>query len=176
MTPQPNFPIVAGKPCGNGYPMAGLVTTPALAEAFSNGMEFFATFGECMGVSGASRTPRNPVPSHLLGGCCCRCSSCLQAATSAGCRQPRCSLPSFLPAPCWLAAWRAGGCTAAGACGLAVLDVIREERLQDNAATVGAHCLRRLRELQVRVGVGVWLSGEGGRAASLVCSLSFSLA
>ena len=48
-----------------------------------------------------------------------------------------------------LAGWHAGGCTAAGACGLAVLDVIREERLQDNAATVGAYCLRRLREVQV---------------------------
>ena len=36
----------AGKPCGNGFPMAGLVTSPRLAKAFSNGMEFFATFGE----------------------------------------------------------------------------------------------------------------------------------
>ena len=38
----------AGKPCGNGFPMAGLVTTQALAERFANGMEFFATFGECV--------------------------------------------------------------------------------------------------------------------------------
>ena len=37
-------PRPSGKPCGNGYPMSGLVTTPRLADAFSNGMEFFATF------------------------------------------------------------------------------------------------------------------------------------
>ena len=43
-----------------------------------------------------------------------------------------------------------GGCTAAPTCGLAVLAAMRDERLQDNAAEVGAHCLRRLRELQVR--------------------------
>lgn len=49
-----------------------------------------------------------------------------------------------------------GGCTAATACGLAVLEVIREERLQENAAAVGAHCLERLRELQV--------GGSGQRA------------
>jgi hypothetical protein len=44
--------------------MSGLVTTPALAASFSNGMEFFATFGEWVG------------PLHLccgaghLRGCC----------------------------------------------------------------------------------------------------------
>ena len=48
-----------------------------------------------------------------------------------------------------------GGCTAAATCGLAVLAAIREERLQDNAARVGAYCLRRLRELQV----GGWVGG-----------------
>lgn len=78
--------VTFGKPCGNGWPMAGLITSPRLAEAFSApGMEFFAT---------------------------------------------------------------GGGCTAAPTCGLAVLAAIREERLQDNAAAVGAYCLRRLRELQ----------------------------
>ncbi|KAL4859438.1 Zinc finger CCCH domain-containing protein 40 [Chlorella vulgaris] len=77
--------VTFGKPCGNGFPMAGLVTSGRLAAAFSNGMEFFATFG---------------------------------------------------------------GCTAAPACGLAVLDVIREEQLQANAAHVGAHCMQLLSELQ----------------------------
>ncbi|KAL4431001.1 hypothetical protein ABPG75_006257 [Micractinium tetrahymenae] len=78
--------VTFGKPCGNGFPMAGLVTTPQLAQGFAGpGMEFFATFG---------------------------------------------------------------GCTAAPACGLAVLQVMREEGLQQNAAAVGAYCLARLRELQ----------------------------
>lgn len=48
----------------------------------------------------------------------------------------------------------AGGCNAAPACGLAVLRVMREERLQENAAAVGAYCLARLRELQVRARLG----------------------
>ena len=42
-----------GKPCGNGWPMAGLITSPRLAKAFSApGMEFFATGGEPDGGRG----------------------------------------------------------------------------------------------------------------------------
>jgi 4-aminobutyrate aminotransferase-like enzyme/Ser/Thr protein kinase RdoA (MazF antagonist) len=37
--------VVLGKPLGNGYPMGGVVTTPEVAAAFDNGMEFFSTFG-----------------------------------------------------------------------------------------------------------------------------------
>ncbi len=37
--------VVLGKPLGNGYPLAAVVTTRAIADAFDNGMEFFATFG-----------------------------------------------------------------------------------------------------------------------------------
>lgn len=37
--------VTLGKPIGNGHPMAAVVTTRALAEAFDNGMEYFATFG-----------------------------------------------------------------------------------------------------------------------------------
>lgn len=38
--------LCAGKPIGNGYPLAGLVTSRAVAEQFAaGGMEFFATFG-----------------------------------------------------------------------------------------------------------------------------------
>jgi 4-aminobutyrate aminotransferase-like enzyme/Ser/Thr protein kinase RdoA (MazF antagonist) len=37
--------VVLGKPIGNGHPLAAVVTTRAIAEAFDNGMEFFATFG-----------------------------------------------------------------------------------------------------------------------------------
>jgi 4-aminobutyrate aminotransferase-like enzyme len=37
--------ITLGKPIGNGHPMAAVVTTPAIAEAFVTGMEFFNTFG-----------------------------------------------------------------------------------------------------------------------------------
>lgn len=37
--------VVLGKPIGNGFPLAAVVTTPAIAAAFANGMEFFSTFG-----------------------------------------------------------------------------------------------------------------------------------
>jgi 4-aminobutyrate aminotransferase-like enzyme len=77
--------VVLGKPIGNGFPLAAVVTTPEIAAAFANGMEFFSTFGG------------NPV-------------SC--------------------------------------AAGLAVLDVLRDEHLQQNAHRVGSAWLAQLANLQ----------------------------
>lgn len=37
--------VTLGKPLGNGYPMGAVITTRAIAESFSNGMEYFNTFG-----------------------------------------------------------------------------------------------------------------------------------
>jgi len=37
--------LTMGKPMGNGHPVAGVVTTRAIAESFHNGMEYFNTFG-----------------------------------------------------------------------------------------------------------------------------------
>jgi len=37
--------VVMGKPLGNGHPIASVVTTPEIAAAFDNGMEYFSTFG-----------------------------------------------------------------------------------------------------------------------------------
>jgi 4-aminobutyrate aminotransferase-like enzyme len=37
--------VTFGKPAGNGFPLAGVVTTAPLARAFANGMEYFNTFG-----------------------------------------------------------------------------------------------------------------------------------
>jgi 4-aminobutyrate aminotransferase-like enzyme len=36
---------VLGKPIGNGFPLAAVITTPEIAASFDNGMEFFSTFG-----------------------------------------------------------------------------------------------------------------------------------
>jgi 4-aminobutyrate aminotransferase-like enzyme/Ser/Thr protein kinase RdoA (MazF antagonist) len=94
--------VTLGKPIGNGHPMGAVVTTPAVAASFANGMEYFNTFGG------------NPV-------------SC--------------------------------------AVGLAVLDVIRDEGLQQNAREVGEYLQRGLRELahplisDVR-GLGLFLGFE----------------
>ena len=78
---------VFGKPMGNAFPLAAVVTTREIAASFANGMEFFSTFGG------------NPV---------------------------------------------------ACAAGLAVLDVLRDENLQQNALTVGTQWIRDLRELQAK--------------------------
>jgi 4-aminobutyrate aminotransferase-like enzyme/Ser/Thr protein kinase RdoA (MazF antagonist) len=37
--------VVLGKPIGNGFPLAAVITTREIADSFSNGMEFFSTFG-----------------------------------------------------------------------------------------------------------------------------------
>jgi len=37
--------VTLGKPMGNGHPLAAVVTTPDIAEAFANGMEYFNTYG-----------------------------------------------------------------------------------------------------------------------------------
>ena len=79
--------VVLGKPIGNAFPLAAVITTPEIAASFDNGMEFFSTFGG------------NPV-------------SC--------------------------------------AAGLAVLDVLEEEQLQQNALRVGNGLLSRLEQLQER--------------------------
>ena len=37
--------VVLGKPIGNGFPLAAVITTAEIASSFDNGMEFFSTFG-----------------------------------------------------------------------------------------------------------------------------------
>lgn len=37
--------VTMGKPIGNGHPLAAVVTTREIADAFANGMEYFNTFG-----------------------------------------------------------------------------------------------------------------------------------
>jgi 4-aminobutyrate aminotransferase-like enzyme/Ser/Thr protein kinase RdoA (MazF antagonist) len=37
--------VVVGKPIGNGFPLAAVITTPEIAASFDTGMEFFSTFG-----------------------------------------------------------------------------------------------------------------------------------
>lgn len=79
--------VVLGKPIGNAFPLAAVITTAEIAASFDNGMEFFSTFGG------------NPV-------------SC--------------------------------------AAGLAVLDVLEKEHLQENALRIGNRLIIGLRELQAR--------------------------
>jgi 4-aminobutyrate aminotransferase-like enzyme len=90
--------VTLGKPIGNGHPLGAVVTTPEIATAFANGMEYFNTFGG------------NPV-------------SC--------------------------------------AVGLAVLAVIRNEELQQNAKEVGAYLKEKLIQLKSKHSLVGDVRGEG---------------
>ncbi len=90
--------VTLGKPMGNGHPLAAVVTTPDIANAFANGMEYFNTYGG------------NPV-------------SC--------------------------------------AIGMAVLDVIEDEHLQENSHRVGSRMLTALRALKERFSIIGDVRGKG---------------
>jgi 4-aminobutyrate aminotransferase-like enzyme len=90
--------VVLGKPIGNAFPLAAVVTTPEIAASFDNGMEFFSTFGG------------NPV---------------------------------------------------ACAAGLAVLDVLETEHLQENAFQVGRYLIARLKALQEKYALLGDVRGSG---------------
>jgi 4-aminobutyrate aminotransferase-like enzyme/Ser/Thr protein kinase RdoA (MazF antagonist) len=72
--------VTMGKPIGNGHPLGAVVTTPEIARAFDNGMEYFNTFGgnpvscaaglavlDAMEAEGLQRNALD-VGTHLLGG------------------------------------------------------------------------------------------------------------
>ncbi|MCZ2458953.1 MAG: aminotransferase class III-fold pyridoxal phosphate-dependent enzyme [Chitinophagales bacterium] len=90
--------VVMGKPIGNGHPLAAVVVTEAIAEAFNNGLEYFNTFGG------------NPVSM---------------------------------------------------ATGLSVLNVIREEKLQQNALETGNYFMERLKVLMNKYPVIGDVRGHG---------------
>jgi 4-aminobutyrate aminotransferase-like enzyme len=90
--------VVLGKPIGNAFPLAAVITTPEIAASFSNGMEFFSTFG---------------------------------------------------------------GSPVACAAGLAVLDVLEEEHLRENALRVGNYLIARLKSLQEKYAVIGDVRGAG---------------
>lgn len=90
--------VTMGKPIGNGHPLAAVVCTRKIADAFANGMEYFNTFGG------------NPV-------------SC--------------------------------------AIGNKVLTVIREDKLQENAAKVGAYLKEKLLDLRTTFPILADIRGEG---------------
>ena len=61
--------VVLGKPIGNGYPLAAVVTTTEIADAFDNGMEFFSTFGgntvsAAVGLAVLEAVEQEALPAH----------------------------------------------------------------------------------------------------------------
>jgi 4-aminobutyrate aminotransferase-like enzyme len=64
--------VVLGKPIGNGYPLGAVVTTPAIAASFDNGMEFFSTFGGstvacAVGLAVLDVVEEEGLQAHALG-------------------------------------------------------------------------------------------------------------
>tara|TARA_B100000614_G_scaffold81029_1_gene72565 strand:- start:164 stop:2398 length:2235 start_codon:yes stop_codon:yes gene_type:complete len=90
--------VVLGKSMGNGHPIGAVITTDKIASKFSEGVEFFSSFGG------------NPV-------------SC--------------------------------------AIGLSVLDIIEEEKLQENAKIVGEYYKKKLQKLKRKYKVIGDIRGEG---------------
>ncbi|WP_243860422.1 aminotransferase class III-fold pyridoxal phosphate-dependent enzyme [Flavobacterium poyangense] len=90
--------VVLGKPIGNGHPLAAVIVTNEIADAFNNGLEYFNTFGG------------NPVSMTA---------------------------------------------------GLAVLDVIQEEEMQQHALEVGNHLMNGLRELMAKYPIISDVRGHG---------------
>ena len=90
--------VTMGKPIGNGHPLAAVVTTREIADAFHNGMEYFNTFGG------------NPVSSAV---------------------------------------------------GLAVLDILENEGLQEHALITGEYLLQNLKQLQEQFPVIGDVRGSG---------------
>ncbi|MCZ6704926.1 MAG: aminotransferase class III-fold pyridoxal phosphate-dependent enzyme, partial [Bacteroidetes bacterium] len=63
--------VTIGKPVGNGHPMGAVVTTKELADSFSNGMEYFNTFGgnpvSCaIGMAVLDEIDENDLQTHAL--------------------------------------------------------------------------------------------------------------
>ncbi|MEO0423691.1 MAG: aminotransferase class III-fold pyridoxal phosphate-dependent enzyme [Pseudomonadota bacterium] len=59
--------VVLGKPMGNGFPLAAVVTTRAIAERFDTGMEFFATFGGSSAACAAGLAVLEVIDQEALG-------------------------------------------------------------------------------------------------------------
>lgn len=63
--------VTMGKPMGNGHPLAAVVTTRAIAEAFDTGMKYFNTFGgnpvSCeIGLAVLDEVERRGLQQHAL--------------------------------------------------------------------------------------------------------------
>ncbi|RFS19161.1 aminotransferase class III-fold pyridoxal phosphate-dependent enzyme [Chitinophaga silvatica] len=62
---QPDI-VVLGKPIGNGHPLAAVVVTREIADAFNNGMEYFNTFGGNPVSMVTGRTVLNVIKSEQM--------------------------------------------------------------------------------------------------------------
>ncbi len=128
--------VTFGKPFGNGFPLAGVVCTRAVAESFDN--------GACL------LNARALMVSACSFSCCSMrdvwCVYLYVFCVSGGVFSlQRCLLSPPL-VPSGLEYFNTfGGNPVACAAGLAVLDVIEDEGLQAHARDVGAHLMGRLR-------------------------------
>ena len=145
--------VTLGKPIGNGFPMGAVVMSPALARGFDNGMQYFATCGGCTASGAAGVLHRVsvewllhrvsvewlkvPTRSKVLPHCQCSPAKVQQFAVKY--LHMRCSSEFNYPKSFRLAT------------GLAVLEVLKEERLQQAALATGQYLRAGLQRLQARL-------------------------
>src|SRR3984893_6637811 len=70
--------VVLGKPIGNGFPLAAVITTREIARSFDNGMEFFSTFGGNPVACAAGLAVLEVVEEENLQGCALRVGNYLK--------------------------------------------------------------------------------------------------
>jgi 4-aminobutyrate aminotransferase-like enzyme len=142
--------VTLGKPIGNGFPMGAVVMSPTLAHGFDNGMQYFATCGGCT-ASGAAGSCPSTCSWHMAEAICHVIVGLLLLSGTCEC-QCSCAPRVKAMAACHLRLQCCNTTLAAGT-GLAVLDVLREERLQEAALATGQHLRAGLQRLQACRGI-----------------------
>ena len=79
--------VTLGKPIGNGHPMAAVITTPEIAAAFANGMEFFSSFGGNPVSAAVGMAVLDVLEAEGLQGKAGNTGTCLKAGLEALARQ-----------------------------------------------------------------------------------------
>ena len=100
--------VVLGKPIGNAFPLAAVVTTHEIAASFANGMEFFSTFGGNPVSCAAGLAVLDVLREEKLTGECAACwRAFAQAAAwiagTARCRSAMCAGRDYFLASIWCA-------------------------------------------------------------------------
>ena len=126
--------VVLGKPIGNGYPLAAVVTTAEIAASFDNGMEFFSTFGGSTVSCAVGLAVLDVVQSLELQRHAARVGAHLSERLRA--------LAARFP---WCGDVRGGGLFLG-------IELVRDRRTLDPAPMAAAYVVNRMREDGVLIG------------------------
>ncbi len=146
--------VTMGKPMGNGHPVAAVVTTPAVSASFmAAGVEYFNTvsprYQSCSTVTVRNASEKLPKAFILLPSLSPPTYSPPLPPPS----HPLHKLLMFHHLNVCISVLQYGGNPVSCAIALAVLDVIRDEKLQEHAAEVGAYFLEKLRKMKSKYSI-----------------------